>query len=307
MLSCVHCGKEINWSIYEQLLCQRGTFVKPTRCTGCAEQELALGKPQTHVETVNRFVVKMPSAGRWQSHDRIRDWPRHLTYDAIEKVEKSDARIVVFGDDLTYSADNAETAWPFLLEKALNQSLGGKGKVAVVNAGMPKCTSEQALLRFARDVAPFEPHLIIFSFAFADSLLKLDRHDERWRPNIDPDRTLGAMEALCRKLVSTPSRLIYWTTNPMFPLDYVAGDQPSLIPWAKEQTAASDHCLRQAQQVCKSHEIPILELRARFEVNGTRSAKKWMANWYNHNEVGAQNIATWFAAYILNQKLLPIS
>ena len=50
----------------------------------------------------------------------------------------------------------------------------------------------------------------------------------------------------------------------------------------------------------------MLDIHARFEVNGTRSAKRWMADWCCHNETGAQNIARWFKEYLLKEHLLPV-
>jgi len=286
------------------LLCSLGTFVQPSLCTECAERKLAKEKPKEKTKKVHHLVVKMPPVGNWQRDERISQWPPHLTYDVIARIEKADFRIVALGDDLTYSAEDPESAWPWLLEQALNQGIKGKTSVAVVNAGVPKSTSRQALVRFPRDVAPFEPHLIIFSFAFADSLLWLNRQRKGWRPNLDPEQADEAAEALCRKLSSSPSRLLYWTTNPLFPRDYVDTNEPEFLTWASEQASSWDHCRRQMRHLTTTYDIATLDLYSRFEVNGVRSAKKWMSNWCSHNEVGARNIATWFSAHILSNNLL---
>jgi len=305
-IPCEHCAKPIHWSSYEQLLCSLETFVKPTRCTACAGQELAMERPPERFHADHHLIVRMPPNGPWQKDDRISHWPPHLTYDVIGNVEKADVRIVAFGDDLTVSAESVEKSWPFLLEKALNEALGEKLKVAVVNAGIRRCTSRQAVQRFARDVAPFRPDLILFSFAFGDSLLRLNHRTEQWSPNIAHDEVGEAQESLFKKLSSTPAKLLYWTTNPVFPEDEL-GEKPSemLRRWVRAQEATRDHCLRDTRHLCVTHNIPTLDLRSRFEVNGVRSAKRWMADWYMHNDTGGQNIATWFAQHILNGELLP--
>ena len=306
-LACADCGKDISWSVYEQLLCKLGTFAKPTRCTDCAEQKLALSKTKDATKLKHHHVVKMPATGAWKKHERISQWPPHLTHDTIDRVEKADVRIVALGDDLTYSAQNAEEAWPALLEANLSQTLKRRAKVAVVNAGIPRSTSHQALLRYPRDVAPFGPQLIIFSLTFADSLIWLNRKEKTWRPNMDPERMTGAMESLFRKLAASDSRVLYWIPNPVFPRDYVdTTTDPRYLAWAQEQEQARDHCLREARHLCTVHGIPMLDLHTRFVVNGVRSAKRWMADWYNHNAAGAQNIANWVGQYILQEELLPL-
>jgi len=303
---CKHCDKTIHWSSYEQLMCELGNFVKPTRCVACTGQELAVGKPKKKEEKEHHLVVKMPSHGRWTQFERTRNWPAHLTYDTIDRVEHADACIVTLGDDLTYSRETPEEAWPHLLEDTLNKKLG-EAKVAVVNAGMPRNTSMHAQLRYLRDIKPFQPQLIIFSCLLADSLLWLNRQDRAWHPNIEEEKAFEAMDSLARKLSSTPSQLLYWIPNPIFPHDRVNNEKdPQFQAWAKEQTTARDKCLRHAKQCCSTNNIPILDLYTRFEVNGARSAKRWMEDWCLPNAAGARNIATWFAEHILRNNLIKI-
>ncbi len=306
-LQCTHCEKEIRWSAYEQLLCQLGTFVKPERCTDCTEQELSLGKPAEPTRRPHHLVIRVPATGPWQKDDRIRAWPPHLTYDVVADAEQADLRIVTLGDDLTFCSETREESWPYLMEQALNQKLEGRAKAVVINAGIRGSTSQQALLRFARDVAPFKPHLVIVSFVFADSLLRLDRHGRNWHTNTDQDRLPMAVESLFKRLTSRPGQTLFWTTNPSFPQDRI-GANPSAEQqaWARAQKAQRDRCLRQTRHFCTVYDVPILDLFSRFEVNGTRSAKKWMADWYNLNASGVQNVATWFVEHIVSTGLLPV-
>lgn len=307
-LQCAECGSAIPWSAYQQLLCERGTFAKPTRCANCTEEALHTNTPKEKPRTGHHHVVRMPAAGAWQKNERIQEWPPHLTYDTIQEVEHANACIVALGDDLTWSMATAAESWPFLLQQQLNETLGRRRRrVAVVNAGIPMSTSAESLDRFGRDVAPFAPCLVIFAFPFADALLRLNRDQTEWRPNIDPEHAEEAAETLCRRLAAARIPALHWTPNPMFPQDRV-GDRPSaaLAAWVKAQTAADDQNRRRMRKVCRSHQIPVLDLYARFEVNGTRSARKWMADWYRHNAAGARNVAAWFSDYILRERLLKL-
>lgn len=306
VLACSACGKEISWSAYEQLMCKLGTFIKPSVCSSCAEQVLAMQKPATPpVLRQDHRVVRIPASGRWNADQALVKWPPHLTPETIQKTEHADIRVVALGDDWTWSTDKAETAWPALLEARLNAALEGRAKVAVVNAGMPGTNSRQAVMRWLRDVAPFDPHLVIMSFALQDSWLELDRHDRTWRATIEMDAATAAMNDLFQKARGAHDRLLFWTTS-ILPQDVpeTTGDA-GLTGWANAQEASFNQCLAHAVRFCSQHKIPVLDLRTRFEVNGKKSARKWMLDWCRHNESGAQNIATWMAEYILRENLIP--
>lgn len=309
VLACPRCGKDMPWSAYEQLLCKLGTFSRPERCSGCAEQELALQRPaEPPIAREHRQVVRIPAAGRWSADAAIAHRPPHLTPETLTDVEAADIRIVALGDDLTWSAPEAATAWPALLQARLNGALAGKARVAVVNAGIPRTTSQQAVVRLPRDVVPFGPHVVLFSFLFADALLERHGHDRRWRALLPPENALRAAEDLCRRLQTLKCRLLFWTPNPILPLDlaeHAPHDQP-LVDWATAQEAHYEQVLAHVRRVCTDAGIPVLDLRSRFEVNGRKSARKWMGDWYSHNAAGAQNIATWMAEWLLHEKRLPL-
>jgi hypothetical protein len=255
----------------------------------------------------NRQVVRMPAGGRWNVDPAIVHWPPHLTADVLAAVQQADLRIVALGDDLTYSSDSRADSWPSLLEKRLNAELAGKASVAVVNAGMPKTGSHQALVRWPRDVAPFSPHLIVVSFALGDSALELNRHDRSWQPLVAPDTATAGMNSLFQKLSGCGAKVLYWTTNPILATDWVENSLGAeFMPWAMAQESAHSQCVAHNLHLCSSHHIPVLDLRSRFEVNGKKSARKWMSDWCNHNAAGAQNIALWMTEHVLREKLLPV-
>jgi len=304
-VACTQCSAQVQWSAYEQLLCERGTFVKPELCSDCAGKEFREHTPPQTGPTEHHHVVRMPAGGKWGSDPEIAAWPPHLDYEAIARAEQADLRVVALGDDLTLSSANREESWPFLLEQKLAAALAAEGQtVAVINAGIPGTTSRQALVRLPRDVLPFAPHLIIFSFAFGDSAVLIHRHDQHWQPRLSPDEADTALAMLCRKLKATRAGLLYWTTNPMFPHDHAAElKDPAFKAWADEQQTRKQQTLAHAGRVCAEHGIEVLDLRSRFEVNGERSAKRWMVDWCNHNPTGARNIATWMADHIVHQQL----
>ena len=304
-LSCVHCGKEIPWSGYEQLLCELGTFSKPRTCTDCTEQALALEKPRQVDKIEHHLVVRIPSAGRWHEDDLIREWPPRMTHDVIERVEKADLRIVCIGDELTYSLDDEEKSWPYLLEQRLAEH-AEFGTVAVVNAGIPFCTTAQGVVRFPRDIRPFEPHIVLFSFTLADARLYRHSGEDSWRPELSVEEMAAAFERFAECLKRTPAKTMYWTPNPIFPdLEEPAsgsgGRRRSAAAWSQAQQRAMGQALRVARHGCTQYSIPMLDVRSRFEVNGNRSARKWMGSWFQHNELGARNIATWAADMIVRE------
>jgi hypothetical protein len=307
VLTCSDCGGTINWSAYEQLLCKVGNFVKPERCSTCAKTQLDQARQTIVPPRQHHLVVRMPSGGRWNADSRISDWPPHLNYEAIARAEAADIRIVALGDELTYSNESQEKSWPWLLEQKLNESLGEKTKVVVINAGIPESTSEQALVRIARDVTPFAPHLVLFSFACADSRLNVDSFSQSWSASLDPEKAIAAADELCRQLSQLDAKILQWTTNPMFPHDAMQEDlRQKAKAWADAQLNAKTQCQAHYLRLSSKYQIPVVDLRSRFEVNGKKSASKWMSDWYRHNESGASHIATWLADHILREKLLPL-
>jgi len=297
-IACDSCGAAICWSAYEQLLHSKGAFVRPHICADCARKLLQREQKIIIPPREHHHIVRMPAGGKWGSDPVIADWPPHLDHHAIARAEKADQRIVVFGDDLSLSSTNVEESWPYLLEASLNQHQQRFGQFAVINVGIAECTSAQALVRLPRDVVPFAPHVVIFSFAFADTLLRRHqhRHDD-WREPLDMESTMQPLAQLCRQLRKLPTQPLYWLANPVLPHDPT---EPDSERWANAQLHRYNQYLVAAQHHCQQHEIPVLDLKARFEINGEKTARKWMCNWYNHNTTGARNIAIWMSEYLLH-------
>lgn len=310
-IPCICCGKAIPWSGYEQLLCELGTFRKPTHCLDCTSQLLALGRRREPERLDHHLVIHVPSAGRWHEDELIRDRPPRMTGDVLERMERAQIRIVCIGDEQTYSLDDEALSWPYLLQQRLCELYGGDSSAAVLNAGIAFCTTAQGVVRFPRDVVPFQPHLVVFSFSLADARLYWHREEKAWRAAHSPEEMMAAFERFSECLKRLSGKALYWTPNPIFPMEQGNGDAMRPSPnrsqqaWAESQTGALDQALRVAHQCCGRYGIPVLDVRARFEVNGTRSARKWMGSWYLHNELGARNIATWMAEFAVREGLLP--
>ena len=303
-LNCRDCGTEIKWSAYEQLLVQRGKFKKPEVCPDCAEKEFSARRDNEPVTEDHHHVVRIPAGGKWGSDRKIAQWPPHLDHEVVEKAEAADIRIVALGDDATYSAADRTESWPFLLEEKLNSHLMDHGKTAVVvNAGMPETTSAQALKRLPRDVWPFAPHLVLTSLICGDSRLPLADARRDWQNAANAEHSSKEMEQLLRTLKKGDTEVVFWTPNPIFPQELIReGAENGSRAWAEAQQSRRNQIQSHAIHVCHTLDIPVLDLHARFEVNGARSARKWMTDWQHHNAAGARNIATWMADYILSNR-----
>ena len=125
-------------------------------------------------------------------------------------MEEAAIRIVCFGDEMTSCGNDLAKSWPALLEKRLQERYGQEyGKLAVLNAGIPGCTTRLGCRRFARDVLPFEPHLLIVSFAFSDARMQypeslkkenMAEYLERLSADFDQMCDVQAAPAYCRSL-----------------------------------------------------------------------------------------------------------
>ena len=309
-ISCAKCGGSYELTAYEQLMHKTGSFAETTRCASCAEQELSLKRPtELPIQRQGHHVVRMPAAGGpWTREAAIAHWPVHINHDTIVAVEAADIRIVVLGDDLTFGNPNRDEAWPALLEQKLNVALEGKAKVAVINAGVPKTGSHLGTMRIPRDVVPFAPHLVVFSFAYGDAYVEFNQDTDQWRRCLPGEAAQNGMSELVNALKRVKTRLLYWTPNPILPHDLLGPQEHDTprVSWANEQEAVYNQCQAHGSHLAQKAGIPTLDLRTRFEINGKKSARKWMTDWLNPNAEGANNIATWMAEVILREKLVPI-
>ncbi len=304
-LTCRSCQGAFRWSAYEQLLHEFGTFDKPELCADCKEEKIRL-QEQPAPSYEHHHVVRIPSHGEWNRHREIANWPPYVNSETVSKAEHAAIRILAFGDELTFSRNDCEEAWPALLEKALQEDCGEQAPVTVINSGMPGTNSRHGSLRYERDVRPFAPHLIIFSFVFGDALVDFDPHKGPKTAFIENGDAGRVVEDLYQSLSDAGAALLHWTPNPVFPHDTLppdAGRAKRL--WADKQAECLTKSAAYHQRLCHEKGIYTHDLRARFEINGHKSARKWMENWYRHNAVGASHIATWMRNVIAQEELLP--
>ncbi len=310
-LYCNDCGSEISWSSYEQLLHSRGTFAKPTRCSDCAARIVAEKKPvpEDFIVHSDKPKFQVPSRGPWQKHQTIAHSPPGMDRQTIERLQAADFRVIAFGDDMTVAAPGGEQCWPLLLQQELNTRLrDAAATVAVANAGIEACDSGLARLRIARDVQPFQPHLVIVSFVFADARVEVEPGQNDTRGNHrDDHQDLSPEQLLLRQLRTLHSNLLYWLPNPIFPQQQVKTEMDTKT---RQWVNSLDNRYRQQRarvgRLCQAKGVALLDVGSKFEVNGLSSASKWMKDPYHPNQAGHRNIAKWMAGAILQQQLLPV-
>jgi len=309
-ITCQHCGKAILLSSQEQLDCALAVSVRPSLCADCVGAEIAqIRPPEPEPVQSSRLLIRIPKGGPWTEHAVIRDWPPRMTREKVEHMEQATVRIVCIGDELTVSCEDETRSWPAHLQQNLQRRLGNGEDVCVLNAGIAGCTTALACRRFERDVKPFEPQLVIFSFAFSDARCGFGTSapdDECAR------RTAALADDFCRfdeLLHAANYPALCWLPNPIYPQDSPEGryDRDAHARWAERQHALFDATLRQVRQSCASAGLnAVVDARALFTVNGDKSARRWMASdsWFLHNEIGAQSIAAWIESTIVENKLL---
>ena len=305
-LTCERCGATFKWSVQEQLQVHLGNFTKPTLCSNCATKEIGAASPAGEIKIVSRPVIHIPPSGPWNSDEIVRDRPVRMDHAAVTAMENAKIRVVCIGDEQTLSMDDVEKSWPALLEAKLQKRLQAKGKLSVLNVGIKGCGTAQGVLRYGRDIAPFKPHLVVFSFTWADAKLPVNKtlDDEALAARLAAANT--AFEEFVAAFKETDTKLLCWLPNPVYPQnsDEKSFDSDAFKAWTECQVKLYESLTNQVRQNCKRFDIPLVDGRALFEVGGTHSAQKWMCNWFMHNEQGAANIANWIEDAIVKNKLI---
>jgi hypothetical protein len=310
-IACSRCEKVFSWSSQEQLLCSLEVFDKPELCADCVQKEMAEIRPPEAkpIPKPDKYTIKIPLGGAWNENSLIRERPPHTGKELISRMEEAAVRIVCFGDDLTFCGSELSKSWPALLEKRLQERYGQElGRVAVANAGIQGCKTKLGVQRFARDVLPFEPHLLIVSFVFSD----IDgQHLERLTKTTMAEKLEKLsedFEELLENLKKLPPycRSLYWLPNPIFPQKngLFAADWRENGQIDEEARGFFEAWLRQLRQRCQAAKLPLLDGRALFEIGGIRSALRWMENWFQPNEIGLNNFTSWFEDMIHGENLL---
>ena len=305
-LTCERCGATFKWSAQEQLQVHLGNFAKPTLCSSCATREIGAASPAGEIKIVSRPVIHIPTAGPWNNDETIRERPIRMDGRAISAMENAKIRVVCIGDEQTLSLEDVEKSWPALLETKLQKRLQAKGKVSVLNVGIKNSGTAQGVARQARDIAPFNPHLVVFSFVWSDARIPVNHSldDEAQASRLAALNT--AFEEFVNAFKETETKLLCWLPNPVYPqnIGEKSFDIEAFKAWVECQSKFYDSVMNQVRQNCKRFGIPLVDGRALFEVDGTHSAQKWMSSWFMHNEQGAANIANWIEDAIVKNKLI---
>ncbi|MBP5299885.1 MAG: hypothetical protein J6Y80_00640 [Victivallales bacterium] len=302
-LVCEKCGQEFKWSVQEQLMTELGTFQKPRFCANCNTEELASLPPPEPVITPAvkpPFEVRIPTGGAWNSSPVTRDWPVGLTPEAIEKMAHAARRVVCLGDTLTACPENHAPDWVSELQSALDEKFTN-GRTAVLNAGIPGCTTELALSRLPRDVEAFQPHLVVFSFAFDDAMAAAAQ----------PAEALGKLaedfHALVRALRASaePPKLLCLLPNPIYPQKDGLNDAWRVNAAPDEGLQAIYDAVLRTQRACaKEDEVAVVDGKALFELVGAKAALAGMGSWNRPNAAGCENLARWLVDAIASNGLL---
>lgn len=306
-LVCSSCGKGFSWSVQEQLSCQLGVFVKPEKCPDCVRAEISgIREPDVSKLIVSRPQFHIPTAGEWNADNVICDWPPRMTRDTVSRLETSAVRVVCIGDEMTLSLETAGQSWPALLEGKLRERFAEQGEVSVLNTGIRRCRTAQGCKRFLRDVAPFRPQVVIASFVFGDAQLSPREAADTEAQALRLSQVTDDVEAFVKKCEDAGIRLVYWLPNPVYPHlnEDIGFDAEQHKVWCERQAAFFDQVVHATRRVCERHQVPLVDARSLFEVNGAHSAQKWMSDWCHHNEQGASVIANWVAERLVSAKLI---
>ena len=302
-LQCEKCSNEFKWSVQEQLMTELGTFQKPRFCANCNSDELATMPPPQSVITPAvkpPFVVKVPTGGAWNDSPVTRDWPVGLTQEVIARMEHAARRVVCLGDSLTAALGDGPS-WVAELENQLNERFP-EGKTVVLNAGIPGCTTELAMLRLARDVEAFSPHLVIVSFAFEDAMKARNGNAAEELPRLSEN-----FHALVKALRSVPEppQVLCLLPNPIYPQKDGMNDAWKVNATPDEAfQGLYDAVLRMQRTCAKEAEVPLVDGKALFELVGARAALTGMGTWNRPNAAGCENLARWLADAIATNGLL---
>ena len=297
---CEKCGKSIDVSSLQQLECELGVSTMPKLCADCtrASMDTELGGEDTST-VISRPKIYIPKSGEWADEPIVRNSPAGVTPEKIAEMSEATVRVVCIGDEMTVSCEETAKSWPVQMETKLRERFDD---ACVLNVGIPKSTTAMALKRFARDVAPFKPKVVVFSFVFAEAMaLSLNAAQE------ERDAFLAKLsedtKALSEAIREIGAKPLCWIPNPIYTAESEEGRLDAEV--AAKRAAIYDAVALALIRSCATAEmLPPIDARSLFGVNGEQSARRWMANWFMHNEMGAGNIAGWIKDQINDKGLL---
>ena len=171
----------------------------------------------------------------------------------------------------------------------------------VINSSIENSSTPQAFVRIGRDLFPFKADAVIFSFDHTDVKVSTQRTDQGFLPILDYNQVAAASNELFATIAKqVKGHKAYMTPTPVIPAYNppigLKGSQ--LDEWESRQRSMFNKCLAHSRSCAKNNDIPIIDVAARFGINGEESARKWMKDWFNPNDHGQRNIINWAAAFI---------
>ena len=297
---CEKCGKPIDVSSLQQLECELKVSTMPKLCADCtrASMDTELAGEDTST-VISRPKIYIPKSGEWLDEPVVRNAPAGETAEKIAEMSEATARVVCLGDEMTVSCEEAGKSWPAQMEAKLRERFAD---ASVLNAGIPKSTTAMALKRFGRDVAPFKPQVVVFSFVFAEAMaMPLNASPEEREALLA--KLSEDTKALCEAIRAIGAKPLCWIPNPIYTAESEDGRLDAEV--ATKRAALYDAVAMALVRACAAADVPSpVDARSLFGVNGEQSARRWMANWFMHNEIGAGNIAGWIKDQINDKGLL---
>ena len=167
--------------------------------------------------------------------------------------------LVVLGDSIAYGwGVRYAESFPALLQESLRRLPAGGAPWHVVNAGMPGDTVLMGYARYAQDVRPFHPKVLLISFGLNDGALRRTPVDTRREMSWLVGRRLGRLVAwLARRLAGTIAR---WRGRSQVIVTREA--QPRVRPWIF-QACLSQLVRRARRDGATVHLMPLIPLDER--------------------------------------------
>lgn len=171
-LTCPDCGVEFKWGTYEQLLAEKNQTEKPMHCSECTQKQLQAIRSETS-SIIHHLMIKLPISGEWKKDRVIADLPPAINATLRQRAEKSDCRIVLFGDEFFATQSNL---WLNHFEKEVFEILP-QFKPCVINSSIKHSHSLRNLCRLERDVLPYQPSLVIVGSCLSDAEHEISEDD----------------------------------------------------------------------------------------------------------------------------------
>ena len=130
------------------------------------------------------------------------------SYDAAEN--RDQFRVVAIGESVTQCArQDKGDRWPDLLQTLIGD------RCRVVNAGIGGTSSNLGLYRWSRDVAPVQPHCVVFCFLLNDSHIRFYECRSSYVVQCTPDRMEANLRTLAQLTRSIGASPVFWTPPPV--------------------------------------------------------------------------------------------